>query len=278
MSYLDQEERFPQQVVNSLKNLIEKKRSQQEVKETFINPILREDIFALLGRECIVVYYPLENEENDGFHIQIPVNGKKQHFVYINTEKPMPKQVYAAAHELGHIWTENGKAIEYSASTQEEEDALMNRFAAELLMPYEEFHTFAGKQLVKYQSEPGKISGDNFFRVVACLMDKYFVPFQAVVRRMGEVDLLKTETCEHIIVDLYKNNPNGEQLLNDCINEGGFPKLLEKSRKRSMTEFTDLLNRAAEEGIFREEKISYLRERLNIPKVEDSGNTITIGT
>lgn len=277
MSYLDQKEIFPQQVVEKLQELIKRKRAEKEIKETFVNPILREDIFALLGRECIVIYYPLPDEENDGFHIQMPVEDKKQHFVYINTEKPMPKQVYAAAHELGHIWTDNGSAIGYSASSQEQEDALMNRFAAELLMPYKEFQLLAHKKLVEFQSEPGKISEDNFFRVVAYLMDEYFVPFQAVVRRMGEVDLLKNKICENIIVNLYKNNPRGEQLLNDCINEGGFPKLLEKSKKRSMTGFTDLLNRAEEEGIFGKEKIAYLRDKLNIPKVEDSKNTITIG-
>lgn len=278
MNYLDQDERFSPQVVENLQKLIEKKRSQRDIAEAFVNPILREDIFALLGRECIVIYYPLPDEENDGFHIQMPVNGGKQHFVYINTEKPMPKQVYAAAHELGHIWTENGHAIGYSASSQAQEDALMNRFAAELLMPDKGFRILAQKKLIEYQSEPGKISEDNFFRVAACLMDEYFVPFQAVVRRMGEVDLLTNEACKYIIIDLYKNNPNGDQLLKDCINEGGFPKLLEQSKKRSMTGFTDLLNRAAEEGIFGEEKISYLRNQLNIPKVEDSGNTITIGT
>ena len=151
MSYLDQKEIFPQQVVEKLQELIKRKRAEKEIKETFVNPILREDIFALLGRECIVIYYPLPDEENDGFHIQMPVEDKKQHFVYINTEKPMPKQVYAAAHELGHIWTDNGSAIGYSASSQEQEDALMNRFAAELLMPYKEFQLLAHKKLVEFQ-------------------------------------------------------------------------------------------------------------------------------
>ena len=63
MSYLDQKEIFPQQVVEKLQELIKRKRAEKEIKETFVNPILREDIFALLGRECIVIYYPLRSEE-----------------------------------------------------------------------------------------------------------------------------------------------------------------------------------------------------------------------
>ena len=37
-----------------------------------------------------------------------------------------------------------------------------------------------------------------------------------------------------------------------------------------MTGFTELLNRAEEIGLFRPQKVTYLRKELNLPKVGDS--------
>lgn len=277
MSYFDKVQDFSQETVSKIRAFIKEKRQSPEYKEDFVNPILREDIFDLLSRACTVIYYPLDDEENDGFHVQMPVNGKKQHFVYINTAKPLQKQIYAAAHELGHIWTDNGRNIGIVPASPEEDDALMNRFAAELLMPEDVFVPLAAKKLDEFKSEPGKILEEDFFRVAAFLMDEYFVPFQAVVRRLGEVGILGQQTCKYIEEDRYKKSPDGRKMLEDCINEGGYSKLLaEPSKKKSMTGFTDLLNQAEAQGVFRPEKVEYLRKELNLPKVDDSGNTIEI--
>lgn len=277
MSYFDKVQDFSQETVSKIRVFIKEKRQSSEYIEDFVNPILREDIFDLLSRECIVIYYPLDDEENDGFHVQMPVNGEKQHFVYINTAKPLQKQIYAAAHELGHIWTDNGRNIGIVPVSSEEDDALMNRFAAELLMPEDVFVPLAVKKLDELKSEPGKILEEDFFRVAAYLMDEYFVPFQAVVRRLGEVGILGKETCKYIEEKRYKKSSDGKKMLEDCINEGGYSKLLaEPSKKKSMTGFTDLLNQAESQGIFRPEKVEYLRKELNLPKVDDSGNTIEI--
>lgn len=277
MSYFDKVQDFPQETVLAIQDFIKQKRQTPALEEEFVNRILREDIFDLLSRECTVIYFPLENEENDGFHVQMPVNGEKQHFVYINTAKPLQKQIYAAAHELGHIWTDNGRNIGVIPVSPEEDDALMNRFAAELLMPEDVFGPLAAKKLDELKNEPGKISEENFFRVVAYLMDEYFVPFQAVVRRLGEVRILDRETCKDIEENRYKKSADGKKMLEDCINEGGYSKLLSKpNMKKSMTGFTELLNQAEEHGVFRPEKVEYLRKELNLPRVDDSGNTIEI--
>ena len=277
MSYFDKVQDFPRETVLAMQGFIAKKRQHPALKNEFVNPILREDIFDLLSRECTVIYFPLENEENDGFHVQMPVNGEKQHFVYINTEKPLQKQIYAAAHELGHIWTDNGRNIGITPVSPEEDDALMNRFAAELLMPEEVFGALAGKKLEELKSGPGKISVENFFRVVAYLMDEFFVPFQAVVRRFGEVGILDRQTCKDIEENHYKEHAEGRKMLEDCINEGGYLKLLaEPNKKKGMTGFTELLNQAETHGVFRPEKVEYLRKELNLPRVDDSGNTIEI--
>ena len=65
--------------------------------------LLRDEIFSVLEQYCTVLYYPQENEENDGCHIKRLVNDKIVNFVFINTHKSIEKQVFTAAHELGHI-------------------------------------------------------------------------------------------------------------------------------------------------------------------------------
>jgi len=57
--------------------------------------------FSILEKTAIVVFYPLD-DENDGFHIQRTLKGKSADFVYINTSKAIEKQIFTAAHELGH--------------------------------------------------------------------------------------------------------------------------------------------------------------------------------
>ena len=46
--------------------------------------IIQDDIFRLLNKYCIVIYYPLEDESNWGFRTRRFVNGKLADFVYIN--------------------------------------------------------------------------------------------------------------------------------------------------------------------------------------------------
>lgn len=65
--------------------------------------LVRDSIFNILEKYCTVLYYPLENEENDGCHVERLVNNKVESFVFINTNKAVEKQVFTAAHELGHI-------------------------------------------------------------------------------------------------------------------------------------------------------------------------------
>ena len=43
-----------------------------DIKEKCIikNTAIRDSIFGILENECTVIYYPLENEKNRGFHIK----------------------------------------------------------------------------------------------------------------------------------------------------------------------------------------------------------------
>lgn len=53
-------------VVEAIKKII------LDIKEKCIikNTAIRDSIFGILENECTVIYYPLENEKNRGFHIK----------------------------------------------------------------------------------------------------------------------------------------------------------------------------------------------------------------
>lgn len=53
-------------VVEAIKKII------LDIKEKCIikNTAIRDSIFDILENECTVIYYPLENEKNRGFHIK----------------------------------------------------------------------------------------------------------------------------------------------------------------------------------------------------------------
>lgn len=52
-----------------------------------------------------------DGEDANGLHVQRVVNGEEKHFVFINTNSTLEKQVYTAAHELGHVWEIDKKVL-----------------------------------------------------------------------------------------------------------------------------------------------------------------------
>lgn len=136
-------------------------------------------------------------------------------FVCINSELPQNKQVFAAAHELYHIYCYvedvdqniirsgsvlDSKTADESANTQEDIEA--NAFAALLLMP----DRLLNDQIDLYSIPKGNVTVDDLL----VLMDFFGIPYKAVVLRLYEsknipkskaAELLSipTETIRHRI-------------------------------------------------------------------------------
>lgn len=169
----------------------------------FNNKIIRDDIFGILEKHCIVVYYPLENERNCGFHTKRFVKDERRDFVYINTAKPLAEQVFTAAHELGHVWGVIDKikgkiSCECSFSIDEEED-LINRFAAELLMPNQLFRDSFFAHWKEVCVEEQKIKLDDLIRIVVMQMNDFMVPYESVRRRMIETEIISPKIGEVLV-------------------------------------------------------------------------------
>ena len=141
------------EMVSAIKAFIQKKKKDDKLLDRFPNTILRDDVLKILEQYCTVVFYPFENEKNNGFHITgIPDRkGTEQHFVFINTAQSEEKQVFTAAHELGHVWEVDKKVEEETGAklSPQMRECVINRFAAELLMPEDHFIKIANAEFQK---------------------------------------------------------------------------------------------------------------------------------
>lgn len=175
-----------------------------DIKEQCIiqNTAIRDNIFGILEDKCTVIYYPLKNEKNRGFHIKRVVGDQLEDFVYINTDKPMAEQIFTAAHELGHIFKVAEKVWKmrgYSGMpTEKEEEDITNRFAAELLMPVEAFEKVYLTNMEEVGIKNGKIKLDDLIRVIVMQMNTFLVPYEAVRRRLVETALIPKRVADFL--------------------------------------------------------------------------------
>src|SRR5665811_278928 len=73
--------------------------------KNIVNWDIQDDVFTLLENECKVFYYPISDLQLWAFyHKDEQEDGSLRKFVFINTSLPYEKQIFAAAHELAHIW------------------------------------------------------------------------------------------------------------------------------------------------------------------------------
>ena len=225
---------LPEAIVVEIKNFLKQKKSEYKISESFVNPILRDDIFVLLEDHSIVVYYPLHDEDNYGFHVTRTLCNKKVEFVYINTKHGLSNQIFTAGHELGHIWELDKHlvdALRVNLSVDDLEERVMNRFAAELLAPQEVFINY----LVKYANDIPRITqtADNSYslepsalmQLVVELMNQFMLPYKTIVLRLLELGVLQEELVDALLdVELRDGVLNA--IVNEVIMASGYSKMI----------------------------------------------------
>ena len=168
-----------------------------------VNSIIGDNIFGLLNNyarrhdvSLEILRYPFRDEELWAFTFL----KKGTIFVCINSELPLNKQIFAAAHELYHIYCYveevdqniilagsllDSKTADETAATQEDIEA--NAFAALLLMP----DLLLNEQIDLYDIPKGNVSVDD----ILSLMDFFGMPFKAVVLRLYESQNITKQTA-----------------------------------------------------------------------------------
>ncbi|MDD3269891.1 MAG: ImmA/IrrE family metallo-endopeptidase [Syntrophomonadaceae bacterium] len=170
---------------------------------------LKEDVFNILADVSIFMQYPIEDDEICGF-----VCCKEgRTFSFINSYIPYEKQLFAAAHELYHIWYDedvlkNGELLESnvldpaSGVILEEREIKANRFAALLMVP---------KDVLINELDYRKVSaGDQVsLENIVKLMSKFGMPYKTIIRRLYEIRYINQAQCHQLlqIPDRGKKSP-----------------------------------------------------------------------
>ena len=221
-----------QDVVLEINSFLANKKANLQQDGVILNNIIREDILPLLDRYCTVVYYPTDDGQNNGFHKTYLIDGEKYHFVYINTNQDREKQIFTAAHELGHVWKLDeylskalGRMIDYKKKKK-----IMNRFAAELLMPHDTFISFVKAEFKKAKSLN---SVREIIQLITIIMNEFFVPYKSVVYRLYELDFISDSSAKA----LWGENPKlPKELIIEYskryAREQGFDRLYQNERKK----------------------------------------------
>lgn len=162
------------------------------------NDIIGVQIFSILGLYARVIYYPLGEDAPWGF---TRISGSKDDaglekpFVAINTSIPVDCQVFAAAHELYHIWYEHDPDVLPSDLLDEKgkevNEKKANRFAAEFLVD---------EMLLRQETEIYKMKKITVKSVLQ-LANLFMVPYQAMAKRLKETGLTDEEGLRKLLLE-----------------------------------------------------------------------------
>lgn len=247
-----------QELVEAIQKLVAEIREENHI----VNEIIRDDVFSILQAcECNVLYYPLEGEENDGCdgcHIEKYVGGEPEQFVFINTNNTRERQAFSAAHELGHIWKVDERLRLALPDEIFDVEEVINRFAAELLMPEKYFREEVRNFLRDVGYQGPRIDKEMLLDLTAYLMNQFFVPFKAVILRYVEIHRLSEKDVD--IVLNYKNSIYMKQ----AILARQYTRLGIVNRLRSMERLQAYLVKAEEMGVISDYKAKAIRKEFEI--------------
>lgn len=260
---------LPLEVEQTIIRFIKGKFEQDNLSVLFQNPLLREEMLDLLDRYCTVVYYPIDDKDNQGFRLkQMPfANGSRQDFVFIDTAQTLEKQVFTAAHELGHIWNVDEFVIQKHklADTPDMREHIINRFAAILLMPADCFGVSVRAGLKEFGEQgTNSITYVNLLRMIVGMMNQFFAPMKAVVLRLIELDFFRDDVAK--ILFGYEDIPAEvftKRIHELCI-EYGYTNLLNPNRKRYIEGLAQKLDIAEQLNLVSPNKIRVMREKFDL--------------
>lgn len=224
-----------------------------------LNDIIGTQIFSILSLYARVIYYPLGNEAPWGF---TRISGSKDDatlekpFVAINTSIPLDCQVFAAAHELYHIWYEQNPDVLPSDLLNEQnnkiEEKKANRFAAEFLVD----EMLLKKEIDLYKIDIKTIKG------VLQLCDLFVVPYRTMAKRLREINLISD-------IELHEYLNEAEDSINKYRKIYSFA-LRSPDERIMMDNLIELTVKAYDAGYITFEKMEYLLDICNL-KPEDIG-------
>ena len=179
------------------------------------------------------------------------------------------KQVFAAAHELGHFLKVDQYVKENGNPDLNEED-IVNRFAAELLMPIDYFRNCFRTSIKKREDVNLSISMHDMLVCIVEQMNLFSVPYNAVVIRLVETSIISRKDGIMLVdgnEDISINKIHA--IVDKIISNGEYGNLMTSSRKKEIKNLEELLNKAEMTGNVSKAKLERLRDMFGIVKDYD---------
>lgn len=235
-----------------------------ECKKT--QEIVGQQVFSILGLYARALYYPLGktgpwgityiNNSQNVVHLDKP-------FVAVNTSIPIDAQVFAAAHELYHIWYDKKQEMLFPSILDETDEQgkqkniselKADRFAAEFLV--DEDLLFSEMKL--YSLKPGKIT----LKDILMLTHLFTVPYKAMVKRLWETKAInQKERNDYLSIN--------EKTIDQWRKRYSIP-IPETNERIALDNLVELAGAVYEKKLITYEKLEYLLY-LNNLSPEDIG-------
>lgn len=213
------------------------------------NDIIGTQIFSILGLHARAIYYPLGKDAPWGF---TRISGSQNDasldkpFVAINSSIPVDCQVFAAAHELYHIWYEQNPDVLpadlLKGQNQEISEKKANRFAAEFLVD---------EQLLKQEIDIYKIKKYTIKSILQ-LASLFFVPYRTMVKRLFEISMISGSEADSFLSET-------EEAIWQYKKRYSIP-IINTDERVAIDNLVELAVNAYEKGLISFEKLEYLLE------------------
>ncbi len=221
------------------------------------NDIIGSQIFSILSRYARVIYYPLGKDAPWGFtRISGSTNDAllDKPFVAINTSIPLDCQVFAAAHELYHIWYEKTPDVLPSDLLNEQDKAInekkANRFAAEFLVD---------EILLRQEIGIYKIT-EFTVKSILQLCELFVVPYRTMAKRLREIGVISENKLQNFLGETEESIEKYRKM---------YSFVLQSSDERIVIDnLVELAVMAYESGYVTFEKLEYLLGLSNLTPEE----------
>lgn len=245
----------------------------KKVEKNIVNEIIRDDVFAILKNECVVLYYALDDSKIEGCHVIKPLNGRMEQFVFINTTKAIQEQTWTAAHELGHVWKVDSYVKEKLDQYDLDSEDLANRFAAELLLPKKIFVKELNSKLQEYDYQGPRMYTEMMVRLVTYLMNYFCTPYKAIIRRFIELGYIEASAEQHFLNGFEEQ----KELYKRLIVENQYTRLETVNRAFSMASMEKDISLLEQSEVYSEKKIARLREMFHLERTDVKGESYNFG-
>ena len=247
------------------------KEAETEIKEkvrSFLydkdlgNQVIKDNIFSILEKVCKVLYFPIDDDEICAFYRKV----NDTPFVFINTAIPYEKQVFAAAHELAHLWgignnqsevLQNSDVYDFTESNfvdhKNHSEELANRLAAELLVEEKVLQ----KELNNREIHKNKVSLKNIVE----LMDVFLVPYKTIVRRLYEINYIDDVDCMKLLAIPARGKDS--EIIRLQMRYELCMKNNQRDQRKKLTNFLDLSLKAYEQHLRTFVRLTYLLSRVD---------------